>query len=184
VSRLERRWVIALAVVLGLNLAAYLVFTLPRSMQRRNLAARLQVLKNEIDLERERTAGMREASEAVEANTRDAQRFFREKVGDRRPGMLSVLRSIEKLASDQGLKVGAQGYNDAEVKGLPLQRLQVHMPVEGSYRQLVAFLQGLERFDSQFLTLDQIGVAGNEGGQAKLDLILSCYFHGTEESRP
>ena len=183
-SRLERRWILALAVLLGLNLAAYLAFTLPRSMQRRNLAARLQVLKSEIELERDRTAGTREASQAVEANAKDSQRFLKEKIGERRPGLLSVLRSIEEMASAQGLKVGSQGYSDVEVKNLPLQRLQITMPVEGSYRQLLSFLQGLERFDSQFLTLDQIAVRSGEGGQGHLNLVLSCYFHGSEESRP
>ena len=185
-NRLERRWILALLAVLGLNLAAYLVYTLPRSLQRKNLAARHQVLQSEIELERQRVAGVRETSDAIEANTRDAQRFFQDVVGSRRPGMLTTLRSIEELATAQGLKVGAQSYDDQEVKGLPLERLTVQMPVAGSYRQLVGFLQGLERApDSpQFLTLDEILVRGTEGGQARLELVLSCYFRATAESEP
>jgi Tfp pilus assembly protein PilO len=182
VNRLERRWVLALGVVLGLNLAAYLVYTLPRSLQQRNLAARKQVLQGETELERQRVAAVREVSDAIDANTKDTQRFFKDVVGSRRPGLVASLRSIEELASAQGLKVGAQGYKSEAVEDLALERLEVSMPVEGSYRQLVAFLQGLERHTGQFLTLDQIVVRGTEGGQAKLELVLSCYFRGTEES--
>jgi Tfp pilus assembly protein PilO len=184
VSPLERRWVLILAVLLGLNLSAYLVFTLPRSLRQRGLASRQETLKREIQLERQRVATVRDTSDAIEANTRDAQRFFEEVVDNRRPGLVTSLRSIEELASGQGLKVGQQGFASEPVKGVALERLEVTMPVEGSYRQLVAFLQGLERPSPQFLTLDQIAVKGNEGGQAKLDLVLSCYFRGTTESTP
>jgi Tfp pilus assembly protein PilO len=183
-NRLERRWVLVLVAALGLNLVAYLVYTLPRSLQQKNLAARHQVLKSELDLERQRVAGVREASDTITANTRDARVFFQDVVSTRRPGLVSSLRSIEELASAQGLKVGAQAYKSEPIKGLPLERLQVGMPVEGNYRQLVAFLGGLEQFREQFLTLDQIVVRGNEGGQVKLDLVLSCYFRGVEEGQP
>ena len=181
-NTVERRWVFVLLGVLALNLLAYLVFTLPRSLQQRGLASRREVLNKEIDLERQRIVGVRETADAIEANTRDTKRFFAEMVPTHQAGMVSTLQAIEKLASDQGLKLGQQGFSSEPVKGLPLERLKVTMPMEGSYQQLVAFLAGLEGRPDAFLTLDQISVrGGGQGGdQAKLDLVLSCYFRGNE----
>ena len=184
-NALERRWVFLLVGVLGLNLAAYLVFTLPRSMQQRDIASRREVLLKEIELERKRVAGVRETHDAIEANTKDEARFFKEVVGGRRPGLVTSLRSIEQMATGQGLKLGQQGFNDEPVKGVPLERLEVQMPVEGSYRQLVGFLHGLEQSD-QFLTLDEISVSSDpqRGEGARLNLILSCYFRLADENQP
>jgi Tfp pilus assembly protein PilO len=183
-NALERRWIFALVGVLGLNLAAYLAFTLPRTLQQRDIASRGKILQSEIELERKRVAGVRETHDAIEANARDEARFFKEIVGSRRPGLVSSLRTIEELASAQGLKVGQQAFSQDDVKGIPLERFRVRMPVEGSYRQLVSFLHGLER-SSQFLTLDEITVSTDleRGEQAKLNLLLSCYFRLAEESQ-
>jgi Tfp pilus assembly protein PilO len=181
VNALERRWVFVLLGVLGLNLAAYLVFTLPRSIQQRGLASRREVLANEIELERQRIISVRDTSDAIDANTRDTKRFFDELVGTSPQRLVSTLKTIEQLATDKGLKLGQQGFSNDPVKGLPLERLKVQMPMEGSYRQLVGFLSSLEG-SGVFLTLDQIAVRGaSQGGdKAQLDLVLSCYFRSNE----
>jgi hypothetical protein len=72
------------------------------------------------------------------------------------------------------------------VNGLPLTRFRFTMPVTGSYAQLVAFLDRLER-SSYFVTVDQVQFSGTQGGEAPmLGLTLSTYFFSGEarDERP
>lgn len=185
-NRLEKRWSIVLLAILGLNAVVFLVFTLPRSMQRRGLSDRRDVLRHEVDLERQRVAAVRERADAIEANVKDAQRFLDSTVAARQSGLVPVLKDIEDLARGQGLKVGGQSFSPDVVKGTPLARLAVRMPVAGQYGQLVGFLQGLEAFP-HFITLDEMAVRsarGEQGQDTRLELTLSCYFRTEREVEP
>jgi Tfp pilus assembly protein PilO len=88
------------------------------------------------------------------------------------------------MAREGGMKPGSASYDAAEVKGAPLDRFVISMPVSGTYRQLVAFVQRLEQAP-YFLTLDEVQLSGAaaQGGRAELRLQLSCYFRAAEEGR-
>jgi Tfp pilus assembly protein PilO len=187
VNRLEKRWIIVLLAVLGLNAAVFLVFTLPRSLQRRGLADRREVLLREVELARQRVAAVRERSDAIQSNQKDSQRFFASTVAARQSGLVPVLKEIEELAQQQGLKVGAQSFSPDVVKGAPLAKLTVNMPVAGAYPQLLGFLQGLENPSPHFITLDEVAVRssrGQQGQDTRLNLTLSCYFRTEKEEKP
>jgi len=61
------------------------------------------------------------------------------------------------------------------------------MNVSGTYHELAAFLDRLER-SSYFVTVDQIQIGKREqGGEATLDISLSAFYRvadGTSEERP
>ncbi len=174
----RKRLLIALAAVVGLNLAAYLAFTLPRSLQQRNLGTRLKIAREEVERERERQRSLKARFDLVTANTRDATEFYQRRIGARGTSLVPVLREVEGLARARGLHVGSQAFSYETVKGVPLDHFEVQMPVGGTYRQLVEFVDALER-SSQFITLDQISVRGKEGGEAQLQMVLSCYFRSS-----
>lgn len=185
-NRLERRWIFVLLGILGLNAAVFVTFTLPRSLQQRGLAERGQVLRREVELERQRVAAVRERSDAIQANLKDADRFFESTVPVRQSGLVPILKDIEDLAREQGLKVGGQSFNAEPVKGAPLARLAVSMPVTGGYSQLVGFLEGLEHLP-HFITLDQMAVRssrGDQGQETQLNLTISSYFRTEGEGKP
>jgi len=180
-----RRVVLRVLLVVGLlNLAVYGVYSLPRSIGERAVATRAAVLKQELVREQQAVAELRERAEAIQANKEDLRRFYRDRVEEREASLVPILRHIEALASEQGLRVGEQRYAQTEVKGARLERFEITMPVTGTYRQLVALMGRLEA-SSYFLTLDEVKVRGGaEGGQAQLDLVLSCYFSkGPENGR-
>ena len=62
-----------------------------------------------------------------------------------------------------------------------LLRIKVTLPLEGSYAQLVAFLERVER-SKHFLTVDRIALTGDTDGAANLQVELSAYFRS--EGRP
>jgi hypothetical protein len=84
---------------------------------------------------------------------------------------------VESLAQAQGLKVGSQGFGREEVKGLPLERFKISMPVSGTYDQVTGLVQELER-SQFFLTLDEMAArtSGEDGGGVDLNLQFSAYF--------
>lgn len=171
----HRRLAILLAAVLGANVLTYVAFTLPRSVQQRNLDARLRLAREEVQRERQRRESLRAHAELVVANIRDTNEFYHRRIGAREASMVPLLGELEALARTRGLQVGNQSFKIEPLKGAPLDRFQIDMPVRGTYRELVGFVQDLER-SSQFVTLDEITVRGQQGGEAELKMVLSCYF--------
>lgn len=172
---LRKRLLIGLAAVLGLNAATYLAFTLPRSLQQRNLDSRLRSAREEVERERQKQQSLKARYDLVTSNTRDTTEFYQRRIGSRGVGLVPLLRELESLARGRGLNVGRQSFKYEPVKGAPLDRFEVEMPVHGSYRELVEFVNDLER-SSQFVTLDKIEVRARDGGEAELKMVLSCYF--------
>ena len=178
----RRRLVIPFLVLLGLNLAVFLAYTLPRRMQEKNIASRVVVLREEVERERRTTAELRRRAETLQSNNRDVSRFYREIVGGRRIGLLPVLEELEGVAGKLGLQSARRAYAPKEVKGVAgLSRFQVTMPVTGNYRQLGAFLAALER-SPHFLTVDKVAIRQKEGNVADLAIVVSAYFRGEEGS--
>lgn len=178
--RWRRRALVALAVGALLDAAVYFAYTLPRTLGEQRLAQRQKLLQDEIHRERLAVAYQRRQADTIKANTMDVQRFYATTVGGRAASLVPVLRAIEGMAREGGMRPGAASYRAREVKGMPLDRFVITMPVTGTYRQLVAFVQRLEQ-SPYFLTLDEVRFSGQgEGTRAELAMVLSCYFRAGE----
>src|SRR6185436_14434221 len=95
----------------------------------------------------------------------DVKRFYGQTLGAK-SSLLAVQRDMEAMARDLGLRVGNRSYSTEEVKGSEsIRRFQMTMQVKGTYRQLVSFLDRLER-SPHFVTLDQVSLAHRETGAA------------------
>jgi Tfp pilus assembly protein PilO len=175
----RRRWrdrlKLPLLVLLILNVGVYVAFTMPRSMRERSASVRAAVLRDEIDRDRRVTAALRGRSDAMRSNREDLGRFY-DRLGPK--GTLAQVRAeITTLAQDLGLRVGGLSYTPDTVKGGEgVAQLHMRMSVSGTYRELAAFLDRLER-STHFVTVDQIGLrkrdTGSEGG---LDIALSSFY--------
>jgi Tfp pilus assembly protein PilO len=182
--RWRRRALIVLAVGAALNGVVYGAYTLPRTLAERRLAERQQMLEVEIQRERLAAQSQQRQAETIRANTEDVRRFYATTVGGRASSLVPVLRSIEGMAREGGMRPGAAGYRAQDVKGAPLDRFVITMPVAGTYRQLVSFVQRLEQ-SPYFLTLDEVRFSGEgTGSRAELAMVLSCYFRESGEGEP
>ena len=177
--RLRRRLLIALAVVAGLNAAVYAAYTLPRTHSERRLAERKSTLAEELQRERAVAAERRYQSETIRTNAEDVRRLYTATLSGRSASLVPVLTAIEGFAREGGMRPGSASYTTEDVKGLPLDQFVIDMPVTGTYRQLVALVQRLER-SQYFLTLDQVRLrkesAQGRGSSTELSLVMSCYF--------
>jgi Tfp pilus assembly protein PilO len=173
----------ALPILLGvllLNVGVFAAYTFPRTLQVRSATSRALAARAEVGREREAVAELRLRTNVITANTQDAERFYGS-VAPRRTDVLAVVEDVEKMAKEPGLKPGPRGFAPAEVKDPRLVRVKITLPLEGSYDQLVAFLDRVER-SKHFLTVDRISLHSAKEGMASLQVELSAYFRS--EGRP
>ena len=174
--RWRRRAIVALAGLAALNAVVYLAYTLPRTLRERQIAERQRQLEQELLRERFAVERQRRHADVIRGNQEDVKRFYAATVSGREASLVPVLTAIESMAREGGMRPGAASYKPSDVKGLPLDRFVITMPVTGPYRQLVALVQRLEQ-TPYFLTLDEVRFTGPaQGNRAELALVLSCYF--------
>lgn len=180
----HRRLLAALLALAALNAVVYAAFTLPRTVQEERMAAERVQLQDEVARLSGEVADRRRYAQALEANAADTSRFHAQVVAPRAASLVPVLREIEGMAREGGLRPGPAGYKVEAVKGAALDRFVITMPVSGTYREVVSFIEQLER-SPHFLTLDQVTVRGeaegSESGGAQLDMVLSSYFRSSSQ---
>jgi Tfp pilus assembly protein PilO len=172
----RRRLLPVVVAAAGLNLLVLAAFTLPRSWRLNRVASRAGSLREEVARERALTTAQRARVETAQNNTRDVERFYKEMVQRREEALLPTLQDIESMAHQPGLVAGRRGYAREAIKGVPITRVAIRLPLEGSYEDLVGFLERVER-GKRFLTVDKIAISqASEGGGARLLVELSAFF--------
>jgi Tfp pilus assembly protein PilO len=173
----RRRLLVPALVLLALNVGAYLAYTMPRAKFERDIAAEAVTLRQEVAEERARVEAKRRRARTIQDNTADVARFY-EAVGTK-DTVLAVQEDIVALGRRLGLRMGSRSYGNESVKGSnSLSRFRITMPISGTYRQLVQFLEGLQAMD-HFVTVDSIALredTGAAGRSTSLNVVLSVYF--------
>lgn len=174
-TRWRERLLVPLLGLLAANAVVALVYTLPRTLQERSLAEHAAALKSDVERERRNLQRLRERAETIQANTRDLEVFYL-KVLKERGQLVSILKELDRQAPS----VGGRNVRPVDVRGAPVSRFVVTMPLSGSYDQLVAFLKKLER-SPHFVTVDRLELREKESA-AELDVEVSLYLRaGTDK---
>ncbi len=169
---------LALLALLAVNLVAAAAFTVPRGLAQRRLDERVAALRTERAEALARQQVLRTREDLLARNQRDATHLTQRLIGTREQTLVATLEELDAAGRDLSLRFGTRGLVPGRVKDAPLTRLEIHVPVEGSYHELVTFLRRLEH-SRRFLTVDQLRLAEREGGQkAALEVRLSAYFLG------
>jgi Tfp pilus assembly protein PilO len=169
-------------LLLAANLGGLFAYTLPRRLQERTLSDHLVTLREDVARERKVNEGLRQQSQVVGSNARDMQRFLKEVVAQ--PDSLStILEELERMARESGLRTENRRYSRSELDKLPLVRFEVALPVAGSFKQLVGFLDTLER-SPRFLTVDKVTYQDRSGDLPTSQIIVSAYFARGAEDVP
>ncbi len=161
--------------LLAVNLIALAAWTLPRTMRLRNATARVEAAREAVETERADAASVRERSAAMDANAKDLQVFYDSVVGPEELDLLPTLEEIEAMARAPGLTPGRRSFSRKEVDDVALERVAVTLPLDGSYEQLVGFLQEVES-SPRFLTVDGISLRGDADGEGTLLVEMSAFM--------
>jgi hypothetical protein len=170
-SRWRARLLRPLLGLLLANAVLALVYTLPRTLQERSLSEHAASLANDVERERRQLARKKERAETLAANARDLEAFYGQ-VLEERGQLVSVLKELDRLAPS----AGSRTFHPSDVKGSPVSRFAVSMPLSGSYEQLVGFLRKLEH-SRHFVIVERIRLREGQS-TAHLDVELSVYFRG------
>lgn len=161
--------------VLALNTAAFLVFTLPRTLQVRNLTHRVATVRAEVERERAQVQALRERAETIARNTRDSERLHGELLKPRKAELLPAIEEIHAAAEEEGIELGSESFAPEDAEGGRPSSVRVTLPVKGSYKQIVGFLSRLERSE-HFLVVEALTLGASEPGEASLGVTISAYF--------
>ena len=172
---MKRRRVVALGALVALNLAVFLAYTFPRAIQERSLASQAETLEAEI--QRDQRAGGGPQGEGRHHPLECARHgpLLQGRRGAAEEGLLPTLQYVEKTAEELGLTARSRSYAERDVKGLALVEFVIAMPLSGPYKQIVAFLDRLER-SSRFLIVDEVQLHSRTDVGADLAFSLSAYF--------
>jgi len=180
----RRRLLVPFVVVLALNAVAFAAYTMPRSLQEKNREARVVTLRAEAEREGRILAELKGRTEAIRKNAEDTERFFKETLGTRTKAYVGTLEDILKMMREPGLQAGNRSFHPEELKGLPITQVAITLPIEGTYKQLVGFLERVER-SPRFLTVDKVSLRESnvkeEAAKGNLSVTLSAYFREEPE---
>ena len=162
-------------VLLAANVAVGAVYTLPRVLSERSLAAQAKLLASEVAREKRFIAVQTHRSEVASANERDKEKLYSGTFTELKAGLVPLLTELDRLTRESGLKRGPEMFQTQDVKGAHLVNVAIQAPYQGSYGEIVDFLTRIER-SRNFLAVDHIQLSSRSEGSQDLSIVLSAYF--------
>jgi hypothetical protein len=183
--RKRRKGFAWLAAIVVLNVAIYAGLTHRLATKQERLASERERLEVDLAAKSHELETVSDAESRASRNADAVRRFWTEVVRDRSPGLTEAWDEIDRLASETNVVRGRTGYN-RDVLDVGLEQIKATMPVEGSYFDLVRFINRLERSDRFFL-VEEVRLSQRESDETTLRLDCAIAFFlksqpGTEAS--
>lgn len=175
----KRRFHLSLLGVALANAAVYGAVTYRLATKQERLAREQVSLTEELASRREELGTLEAERERLSNNNEAATEFWDEVVKPRTPGLTEAVAEIDRLARSTGVTRGRTSYSGTDLD-VGLIEIGVNMPLEGSYFNLVRFINRLERSERFFL-VREISLRGSEGGQLELGCDVSFFLKPDEE---
>ena len=138
----------------------------------------LSVLTRNRDLLRADITRAQEIRKKIPAIKDDCDKF-EESLYPANKGYTSVSAELDSIASKSGLVIESSGFHEAEIKGRDLQQVEIDAIVDGSYSQVVHFLNGLQRSQNVYavesLEAKADAVQG-ANGKVRVSMHIKTYF--------
>jgi hypothetical protein len=164
-------------ILLVLNLLLF-PFTYWRGLKERRLSIQAVALREAIAERRKTAVEVGRQIEIVNANADETRRFYTEVLKGRNEDLSATLQRLVSLATELGIRTPHLGWSPEQVKGAKLTKVEITMPLTGTYQQLGGLLQKLER-TSDFVIVRQVAMRGRAADEAaELDVKLEAYFRG------
>jgi Tfp pilus assembly protein PilO len=181
---LWRVGLLAAGALLALNAVAFLAFTLPRLDRSHRAETHSQELAQVLARQQAEFERLHHRAEAIEANVRDARRFFSEIVRPLPEALASDLDAVETAVRESRLRAERRGYDTRPLRGVPLTRYSIRLPLAGPSTQIGTLLRQLER-SPRFIVIERIAMRDdNQAGQSTFDVELSTYYRSEATPSP
>jgi hypothetical protein len=141
----------------------------------------LAVLTKNRDLLRADIARAQEIRKKIPAIKEDCD-TFEESLYPSAKGYSSVSAELDAIANKAGLSLESTGFHESDIKGRDMQQIEIDAVVDGSYSQVVHFLNGLQRSQNVYAVeeLDAKADAGQgASGRVRVQMHIKTYFRTT-----
>lgn len=108
--------------------------------------------------------------------------FFAQQFLQAKGGYSIVVADLSNIAEKAGLEATSVTFKERALDKRDVTEVAISAAVEGSYSNLVKFINGIERSENFYL-LDSLSLTSAAGGEIKLTLALRTYFRAAPESR-
>lgn len=163
-----------LAVLLG-NGLVFVGITHRLATKQERLASERELLTFELQQKKAELERLSLAEGRATRNAAAVERFWSDVVQERAPGLTEAWDEIDRLASEANVVRGRTGY-DREILDVGLEQIKATMPVEGSYFDLVRFINLLERSERFFL-VEGVRLSQRESDDRAVELECSIAFY-------
>lgn len=178
--KLERRLIVfglVLLVAADIALAVY-GWNLSAGRQPQD---ELAVLTRNRDLLRADITRAQEIRKKMPAIQEDCDKF-EESLYPANKGYSSVSAELDSIANKAGLSIESSGFHQSDIKGRDLQQVEIEAVVDGSYSQVVHFLNGLQRAQNVYAVeaLEaKADAAQGANGRVRVSMHIKTYFRTT-----
>jgi Tfp pilus assembly protein PilO len=178
--KLERRAIVFGLILLVCADVALAVYSWNLSAGR-HPQEELAILTRNRDLLRADISRAQDIRQKIPAIQQDCDRF-EQSLYPASKGYSSVSAELDALANKSGLLVDSSGFHQTEIKGRDIEEVEIEAVVEGSYSQVVHFLNGLQRSTNVY-AVDALEAKGDTttGGQGRVrvSMHIKTYFRNT-----
>ena len=174
----KRRFYLSLLGLALANLAIYGAVTYRLATKQERLAKEEATLTGEIASRQKTLDGLRMEQERIVRNDTVAEEFWSDVVQPRTPGLTEAVAEIDRLAKQTGIERGRTSYSQS-VLPVGLSEVNVRMPLQGSYFDLLRFINLVERSDRFFL-VREIALRDGDEGDLSLRTDVAFFLRPTE----
>jgi Tfp pilus assembly protein PilO len=169
---MRRKLKIVMMVMGGVDLVALILLLSPIAGSGDSRHQEMQQLAAEQRRKTKQVEPLRGLDKKVVLAKDQIDAFYKERVPTRQS---AVTDELGKLASESGVKITQAKYDTKDPEDVGLTPVSVEATCEGSYVQLVRFINGLER-DKLFFVVDSVVLGDAQGGAVKLQMKLETYL--------
>ena len=172
----HRRAVLALVIALGLNVLAYAFFVYPLSRDVADVAGRDERAARALAAARREHAQAAGTLTGKDRAATELTTFYQSVLpADVSSARRLVYLRLHQLARDAGMRYSRMANEIVEERTSTLTRLKTEMELAGAYPSMRAFIHQLES-SPEFVVIDNIELADDQGGELRVKLELSTYF--------
>jgi len=172
-----------LGVLLAANLVAAVFAFHPFGGSPEDLAREMQSKQRDLTKQLQRLERTRALMGKVQEAKIEGDKFLDECTMNRRTAFSTVLRDVDKMAVDSGMRPKDSAYSLDPVDGSDtIQRLTISQNFEGSYESLTKLINMLDK-SSRFLIIESLQAQPQANGSLSLTLKLDTFVREAANSK-
>jgi Tfp pilus assembly protein PilO len=164
-----------------LNSVLFLFLVLPENQRISRLQSDYANLRSRNIDQQKSTRSLEHRLAALQKAQTDLQIIYNEKLSQKKTGVTEIRQELEELAGSVNVNRSDVSYDYDIIPEFGLRHFTLSVPVEGAYRDIRRFINGIER-SQHFLILERVDLSAEKsaGDNLLMNFQLSTYLRDPE----